>query len=256
MKNLYIYKKDGSLVETVENATKDQIKSKGLEIHTFNKEAESADMRFMAYDTQWPIPSKKVDPTDGSLILKSLTERVSAGEMEVPEGTKVVGENFQKMTDQEKLDDDPAKHFPDYNADDYHIVDGILQLKTDQDKLDADQITVEEVYEKNLKRLKQEVEDSFIESVTSPGKYSLSVNSRIKAAATAPYRSLANDDAAKAPLLASKLIYPDDIYDEIISHVGTLQTAYDSAKSAIQALRDGNNQDVSAYEAVGIGDYL
>ncbi|MEQ9363927.1 MAG: hypothetical protein RIF32_06780 [Leptospirales bacterium] len=126
--------------------------------------------------------------------------------------------------------------------------------KTRQDLLNDSVVTLADIRDGDIQRLRAEIEYYFASAKTTNG-YRLDNLARQKAGISLPYRAVDNADPQKAALLTSKVIYSDAITDEILAAVETVQTAYDQAKAAIDDAF-AQSKPVADFEAIKLSNYL
>ena len=157
--------------------------------------------------------------------------------------------SIRALTDAEKIAAGILVPGPDEK-----VVAGQIVPRTRQDRVDGSEITLQDVREAEVLRLRGEVEMYFRTAKTTNG-YRLDNLARQKAAVSLQYRATDNADPEKSALLASGIIYADTVTDEILAKMQAIQEAYDQAKAAID-LCLSQNKTVAEFEAVALATYL
>lgn len=184
-------------------------------------------------------PNQKIveDETGERIVEKSLPEAVAEGLMEIDDTQVVVGEGKKA-----KIVPKPAAKL---------LAEG---LRTPVQLLEADLVTVEEVWDGTIRRLRSEV-TAFFEGNRTPHGYRLDDLARQKASFSHPFRRLPAGDERKKELLDAGLIYPDDVLDEILDEVAKIQTAYRAAKKAVTTAFE-KSQPVEKWASISLHDHL
>lgn len=259
---VYIYDKSGLIEERPES----QSKQAGKEIHEHNKIHQESIRRLLVAPT-FPPPEHIFDPEIGDIRPKSISDRINAGEVALQPGDQIVahatgdilvpaGFKVNAMglvapkTIEEKIADGLIPFDPVLQK-----VDGDRVLpKSRQELLDQGSITIADLLNQSLQRLRAQT-DVYLATKVTPNGYRLDNLARQKAALTMQYRQLPETDPVKADLLQRKVIYTDAIVDEILNEIERVQSAYDQAKNALQSIAN-QNQPVSVFDSVKLEDYL
>ena len=169
-------------------------------------------------------PHQKVE--DGEIVEKTLSEKVADGLLTLEPTQKIVGEG-----EDERIVPKPLAE---------QVADGHLSPA--------------DVREQVVDRLRQEVADSFRQR-KSPGGHRLDDLARQKASFSFQFRHLPDTDERKKELLEAGLIYPDDIVDEILTEVQTIQAAYGAAKNAVETAVE-QDEPVEQWAFISLEDHL
>ena len=260
--SVFVYNNTGLLEERPETERKEV----GQEVYQYNEQNPETKRKLLV-DESFPPVGQVFDISLGALRKKTLREKVDAGEMTLPEGYSVQagpggdvlvapdqklnadGQLVEK-TLQEKIDAGLVSFDPHTQK----VVNDEIVSKSSQELLEQGDLTLEQVLERNLQRLRTEIVTYFATTKTPTG-YRLDELARQKAAFSYQFYALADTDPIKADLLNRKLIYTNVIIDEIMSEIEKIQNAYDKAVLVVKAAFEGSN-DVSVFESVKIENYI
>jgi hypothetical protein len=205
------------------------------------------------------LPSQKLvgSGENEEIVDKTLSEQVAEGVRPLSPDQKIVGKGKDERIVTKALSE--------------QIKDGVLTLapheklvgkgeneriveKTKQEMLDEGSITLEDIEEESIQQLRQETEVYFMQHKTKSG-YRLDALAREKANLSLVFRLLPEAARMKKEFLERKLIYPDDILDEILGEIETVQRAYDEAKETIKKAKD-NKERPDVFEGISLDKHL
>lgn len=134
------------------------------------------------------------------------------------------------------------------------IVGDQIVDKTRQDQVDSGEVTLAEIREIEVLRLRGEVETHFRTAKTASG-YRLDNLARQKAAVSLQFRALPDTDPQKNQLLADGIIYANAVTDEIQAAAKAVNAGYGQAKAAIDDCL-AQAKPVTEFEAVRLESYM
>ncbi len=198
-----------------------------------------------------PAPLKQnLTPTEVYHAFDTATMEIGKIDGALPDHWTIESDGtIRELTDGEKVVAGILTPEPNQKIVGDQIVD-----KTRQDQVDSGEVTLVEVREAEVLRLRGEVENHFRTAKTAGG-YRLDNLARQKAAVSLQFRALPDTDPQKSQLLTDGIIYPDSITDEIQSAVQAVNTAYGQAKAAIDDCL-AQAKPVTEFEAVKLLNYL
>jgi len=177
------------------------------------------------------------DAAGERIVEKSLRELVVEGIIEVGPTQKILGKG-----EGARVVDKTAEEL---------LAEG---LERPQALIAQGRVTVEQVKESVLRRLRRETAARFAEHRT-PGGYRLDDLARQKATASVPFRHLSASEEPKKGLLAARLIYPDAVLDEILAGVSAIQATYQAAKTALTTAVE-KGAPVEKWAAITLTEHL
>lgn len=166
----------------------------------------------------WDIDS------EGLIYELPLSDQVARGLTAVPNGHKLDGEAFVPLDDADR------------------VARGDLKIET--------------VADTELTRLRAEI-TSIMESGRTPANHRrMDQLTREKMAVSAGQRALPASNAGKKALLEARIIYPDEIYDEIAEGIQAAQLAYRAAAAAVAEQLQADPPDIAAARAITVRNHL
>jgi len=191
------------------------------------------------------------------IVEKTLSEQIADGTKKLSPKQKVIGkgkdEQIVEKTLSEQVEEGLIKLEPTRKITGEGETEEIVE-KSRQELLDEGLITLEDIKEENILRLRGETE-MFFSRYKTPNGYRLDQLSRQKAILSYQFRYLPGTDENKKKLLQQRLIYPDNILDEIVAEIVKVQAAFDAAKQAISKAYE-NKKPVSVFESITISKYF
>ena len=188
--------------------------------HAFDAETMEIGRAEGALPEHWDIDA------DGAVYELPLSELVARGKAAVPTGEKLEGDRFVPLTE--------------------------------EDRLAAGDLTIAEIMDRENTRLRAEVESLFRSGRTAANGYRIDGLTREKMSVTVLFRRAGEFFPVdlKNTLEDERIIYPNNIFDEMEQGVQAVQVAYYNARTALDTALQSNPPDLVEARAVSVRDHV
>lgn len=176
--------------------------------------------------TDDPLPEHWEIDGEGMVYELALADRVARGLTEVPAGQKLEGDRFVPLSE--------------------------------EDLLAAGEVSIAQLLDREKTRLRAEVEHLFRAGRTAANGYRIDGLTREKMSVTVLFRRAGEflPVDLKNTLEDERIIYPDNIFDEMEQGVQAVQVAYYNARTSLDAALQSNPPDLVAARAVSVQGHV